>query len=70
VDRLAVLMLAHFTLEMLEVMHKLKSQSADEHLRASLKVRALKWVVYISYTVIHVPIIAIRFIVRYKKYFL
>ncbi len=69
IDRITALIVIHFTLLMLDVMIKLKSQTVEEYLKASMRASIFKWGVYISYFVIQLPILGIRFYVRYMRYF-
>ena len=67
-DRISMIITMHFTLQMREVMVKLRSETVEEHKRDMISHEKLKWVIYASFALLQVPILGIRIYVRYMRY--
>ena len=67
-DRLSMLIIIHFTLQMYEVMVKLRSQSLEESAASFKRFTWIKRFIYIYFVVFQIPILLIRFYVRYRRY--
>lgn len=67
-DRLSMIITMHFTLQMREVMVKLRSETVEEHKRDMISHEKLKWVIYASFALLQLPILGIRIYVRYMRY--
>ena len=67
-DRISMIITMHFTLQMREVMIKLRSETVEEHKRDMISHEKLKWVIYASFALLQLPILGIRIYVRYMRY--
>lgn len=67
-DRISMIITMHFTLQMREVMVKLRSETVEEHKRDMISHEKLKWVIYASFALLQLPILGIRIYVRYMRY--